>query len=62
VVGPLAGLLVPASLAAETAPLGTFESADRYLMPDAHVRGGPGGEPAGPPDASQPPTGAGGPP
>ena len=37
IVGPLVGLLVPASLAKETAPLGSLESADRFLMPDAHV-------------------------
>jgi predicted branched-subunit amino acid permease len=37
IVGPVVGLLVPAALAAETAPLGTLESADRYLMPDSRV-------------------------
>ena len=37
IVGPLVGLLVPASIARETAPLGSLESADRYLMPDSHV-------------------------
>ena len=37
VLGPAVGLLVPASIAAETAPLGSLASAERYLMPDAHV-------------------------
>ena len=37
-VGPIVGLLVPARLARETAPLGTPASADRYLMPGAHVQ------------------------
>jgi 4-azaleucine resistance transporter AzlC len=37
-VGPAVGLLVPASLAHETAPLGTPASADRYVMPSAHVQ------------------------
>lgn len=36
-VGPAAGLLVPTRLARETAPLGTPASADRFLMPGAHV-------------------------
>jgi hypothetical protein len=35
VLGPLAGLLVPASAAGETARLGTAESAERYSMPGA---------------------------
>jgi 4-azaleucine resistance transporter AzlC len=34
-VGPVAGLLVPARLAGETAPLGTTPSAERYAMPGA---------------------------
>lgn len=33
--GPLIGLLVPARFAAETAPLGTHASAERYSMPGA---------------------------
>jgi hypothetical protein len=37
VVGPLVGLLVPASVAHETAPLGTAGSAERYAMPGVHV-------------------------
>ncbi len=37
VLGPLVGLLVPASAAHETAPLGTPASAERYAMPGAHV-------------------------
>jgi hypothetical protein len=40
-------LLVPARLAAETAPLGSLESADRFLMPDSHV--------AATPDRADPP-------
>lgn len=36
-VGPLAGLQVPAALARETAPLGTLASAERFAMPGAHV-------------------------
>lgn len=34
-VGPFVGLLVPARLAAETAPLGSHASAKRYSMPGA---------------------------
>ena len=41
ILGPAVGLLVPAALAAETAPLGTLASADRYLVPDAHVQTDP---------------------
>ena len=37
IIGPIAGLLVPASLAAEAAPLGTVASADLYAMPGRHV-------------------------
>src|SRR5262245_27664466 len=37
VIGPLVGLAIPARLAAETAPLGSFESAERFSMPDSHV-------------------------
>jgi 4-azaleucine resistance transporter AzlC len=37
VIGPLVGLLVPAALAQERAPLGTPASAERYAMPGAHV-------------------------
>jgi 4-azaleucine resistance transporter AzlC len=53
VLGPLAGLLVPASIAAETAPLGSLTSADRIVMPDAHVGSDPASSPAveSPPDA-----------
>lgn len=36
-LGPLAGLQVPAALAHETAPLGTVASADRVSVPGAHV-------------------------
>ena len=64
VVGPLVGLLVPARLAAETAPLGTLESADRFFMPDSHVHGEPdldAAPPAAPAPRSRPPTDAEGP-
>lgn len=37
-IGPLVGLAVPSAYARETAPLGTPASADRYVMPGAHVR------------------------
>jgi hypothetical protein len=37
VVSPLTGLLVPTRLAAERAPLGTPQSAERYAMPGSHV-------------------------
>jgi predicted branched-subunit amino acid permease len=45
VLGPLAGLLVPASVAHETAPLGTPASADLYFMPGTHVEEPPASEP-----------------
>ena len=37
IIGPLVGLLVPASTANEMAPLGSPESAERYAMPGIHV-------------------------
>ena len=37
ILGPAVGLLVPARMARETAPLGTAASAERYAMPGAHV-------------------------
>ena len=37
VVGPLVGLLVPGSVAAERAPLGTRESAERFAMPGTRL-------------------------
>jgi 4-azaleucine resistance transporter AzlC len=37
VVGPLVGLLIPASLAAERAPLGTPASAERFSMPGTRL-------------------------
>jgi predicted branched-subunit amino acid permease len=40
VLGPLAGLLVPARAAHETAPLGSGASVARYSMPGAHVGAG----------------------
>ncbi len=52
VVGPLIGLLVPARVAKETAPLGSEASAVRYAMPGAHLEPDPAGDPAaGAPDA-----------
>jgi 4-azaleucine resistance transporter AzlC len=46
-VGPAVGLLVPASMARETAPLGTPASADRFVMPGAHVQPPPDPDPDG---------------
>jgi 4-azaleucine resistance transporter AzlC len=57
VLGPVAGLLVPASIAAETAPLGSLASADRFSMPDPHVEGEPVGDPAVEPPPDAPTTG-----
>jgi 4-azaleucine resistance transporter AzlC len=37
IVGPVVGLLIPTSLAAETAPLGTPQSVERYAMPGTHM-------------------------
>jgi branched chain amino acid efflux pump len=37
ILGPAVGLLVPATAARETAPLGTTASAERYSMPGARV-------------------------
>jgi branched chain amino acid efflux pump len=37
VVGPLLGLLVPAALASERAPLGTPASAERFAMPGTRI-------------------------
>ena len=37
VVGPLVGLLVPATLAAERAPIGTPASAERFAMPGTRI-------------------------
>jgi predicted branched-subunit amino acid permease len=37
VVGPLVGLLVPATLALERAPLGTQASAERFAMPGTRI-------------------------
>jgi branched chain amino acid efflux pump len=45
IVGPLVGLAVPMRWAAETAPLGSFESAERFSMPDTHVVQAPAGSP-----------------
>jgi predicted branched-subunit amino acid permease len=50
VVGPFVGLLVPKSLARETAPLGTAVSAGRYAMPGAHVDPDVGTDPPSAPD------------
>jgi 4-azaleucine resistance transporter AzlC len=54
-VGPAVGLLVPATTARETAPLGTPASAERFSMPGSHVTPGPAvpgdrDQPAAPPD------------
>jgi 4-azaleucine resistance transporter AzlC len=54
VLGPAVGLLVPAAIAHETAPLGTLESADRYLMPDSHVSVDPDPPATEPPSATPP--------
>ena len=51
ILGPLVGLLIPARLANETAPLGSLESADRYLVPDAHVHSAGAGDTPGTGDA-----------
>jgi len=48
IVGPLVALLVPKRLAVETAPLGSLESADRYLMPASHVHTDGPAEPLSP--------------
>jgi 4-azaleucine resistance transporter AzlC len=53
IVGPAVGLLIPETLAHETAPLGTPASADRYAMPGTHV--GTRGDAAGPPRRLDPP-------
>ena len=53
IVGPAVGLLIPETLAHETAPLGTPASADRYAMPGTHV--GQRGDAAGPPRRPDPP-------
>jgi branched chain amino acid efflux pump len=52
IVGPLVGLAVPKRWAAETAPLGSFESAERFSMPDTHVGQVPAG--AADPSAGRP--------
>jgi 4-azaleucine resistance transporter AzlC len=48
ILGPLVALVIPKRLAAETAPLGSLESADRYLMPASHVHADGPGEPPSP--------------
>jgi 4-azaleucine resistance transporter AzlC len=58
-VGPAVGLLLPASAARETAPIGTPASAERYAMPGSHVTPGPAvtgdlDAPAEPPDRDAP--------
>ncbi len=40
VIGPAVALLIPEALAAETAPLGTARSAERFSMPGAHYQPG----------------------
>lgn len=51
-IGPAAGLLVPAASALETAPIGSPASAERYSMPGTHL----------PPDETSPRLDEGGPP
>jgi predicted branched-subunit amino acid permease len=43
VLGPLVGLLVPATIAHETAPIGSVPSADLYGMPGTHLEDGVAG-------------------
>ena len=51
IVGPVVGLLIPTSLAAETAPLGTPQSVERYAMPGTHMDlESPADPPPGPSD------------
>jgi 4-azaleucine resistance transporter AzlC len=54
VLGPLIGLVVPAAVAQETAPIGTGASADLSAIPHTHLTDGPAGgvpaETAAPPD------------
>ena len=45
--GPVVGLLVPEGMARETAPLGSLSSADRFVMPGAHVTPPPETDDAG---------------
>jgi 4-azaleucine resistance transporter AzlC len=45
VIGPIVGLAVPASLAAEEAPLGTTASAERFAMPGTKVHDDPERDP-----------------
>ena len=56
-VGPAVGLLVPARIAAETAPLGSPASAERYAMPSGLHSADDGADGADPPSAL-PPSGA----
>ena len=56
IVGPLVALLVPKRLAVETAPLGSLESADRYLMPASHVHTDGPAEPLSPEARNNPPS------
>ena len=55
VVGPAVGLLVPASRAHETAPLGSEASADRYSMPHTLRAPTDPTEPPAPPGRPAPP-------
>ncbi|HEY8818845.1 MAG TPA: AzlC family ABC transporter permease [Candidatus Limnocylindrales bacterium] len=49
VIGPAVGLLVPGAVAAETAPLGSPASIERYSMPGVHLDPGTSPDPpAGP--------------
>ncbi len=49
ILGPLVGMLVPARVAHETAPLGSEASAEIYSMPGTHLGPDAPAEPSGPP-------------
>jgi 4-azaleucine resistance transporter AzlC len=51
ILGPLVGLLVPAAVARETAPLGTAASAERFAMPRTRFDRQPAVAPEDPPAA-----------
>ena len=53
-IGPAVGLLVPSAIAAETAPLGTPASAERYSMPGVHFDPETGSDLASGPGAREP--------
>jgi len=51
VIGPAVGLLVPGAVAAETAPLGSPASIERYSMPGVHLDAGTSPDPPADPGA-----------